>query len=95
MFHLLAEAPNLSKLSFAHVSSSETPKKAVNNIWNDAGVWLVAIDRNNPTKGLDILEFNDKAFHMRERNKKAGEVKITCWGPNEQVSPMLFFHQRA
>jgi hypothetical protein len=36
MFRLLAEAKQLEQLSFAHVSSTENPKTAVKNIWNDA-----------------------------------------------------------
>jgi hypothetical protein len=88
MFQLLPEARNLQKLSFTHVSSSETPRKAVNNIWNDAGAWLMAIEVGNPTKGLEVLEFGEKAFHMREKDKKSGGYKVTCWGPNEQVSRM-------
>lgn len=96
MFHLLSEARHIERLSFAHVSSSETPKKAVNNIWNDAGSWLATIDRNNPEKGLDILAFDDQAFHMREKDKEAGGFRVTCWGPTEQVSSIssdhLHFH---
>jgi hypothetical protein len=89
MFNHLSSARSLQKLSFAHVSSNESPKKAVKNIWNDAGAWLEALDHSNPTKGLDILEFDEQAFHVREKDKKTGTLKVTCWGPSEQVSRLL------
>jgi len=86
MFHLLAEARGLQRLSFAHVSSNETPKKAVGNIWNDAGNWLVGIDRSDPLEGLGVLMFGERAFHIRVKDKKAGGFRVTAWGPAEQVS---------
>ncbi|KAF1840030.1 uncharacterized protein K460DRAFT_241833, partial [Cucurbitaria berberidis CBS 394.84] len=85
MFHLLAEARYLERLSFAHVSSSETPKAAVKNIWNDAENWLLGLDRNNPCKGLDVLVFDEQAFHMREKDLEAGGFKVLQWGPAEQL----------
>jgi hypothetical protein len=36
LFHLLTEAKYLQRLSFAHISSSETPKHAIKTIWGDA-----------------------------------------------------------
>jgi hypothetical protein len=91
MFHHLTSAHSLQKLSFAHVSNNKTPKNAVKEIWNDAGAWLATLDRNHPTKGLEILEFDEQAFHIREKDKKAGTLRVTCWGPSEQVSRLLFF----
>ena len=68
------------------MSSNETPKKAVGNIWNDAGNWLVGIDRSDPLEGLGVLMFGERAFHIRVKDKKAGGFRVTAWGPAEQVS---------
>lgn len=68
------------------MSSNETPKKAVGNVWNDAGGWVVGIDRGDRLKGLGVLVFDERAFHIRVKDKKAGSFKVTAWGPTEQVS---------
>ncbi|KAH7087130.1 hypothetical protein FB567DRAFT_629153 [Paraphoma chrysanthemicola] len=85
MFHLLSEARNLQRMSFAHVSSSETPGKAVQNIWKDAGTWLSVLDRKDPVKGLDVLRFDERAFHVREKDGKGGGYRVMCWGAAEQM----------
>ncbi|KAF2869565.1 hypothetical protein BDV95DRAFT_609103 [Massariosphaeria phaeospora] len=83
-FHLLQEARALQRFSFAHVSSNESPPTAVKNIFNAAGTWLLSIDRNNPLKGLDVLTFEEAAFHTREKDPEGG-VTVTQWGPAEQM----------
>jgi hypothetical protein len=88
-FQLLTEARQLERSSFAHVSSNTTPKRAVRDIWRDAGRWLRGIDGDDPEKGLDVLTFDDQAFHIREKVKKTGGFRVTCWGPNEQVCSLL------
>ncbi|KAH7076929.1 hypothetical protein BKA63DRAFT_490209 [Paraphoma chrysanthemicola] len=85
MFHLLSEAHNIQRLSFAHVSSSETPAKAVQNIWKDAGAWLSGLDRADPVKGLEVLRFDERAFHVREKDGKGGGYRVMCWGAAEQM----------
>lgn len=84
MFHLLQEARMLQLLRFTHISSNESPKTAVRNIYNDGNSWLLSLDKNNPTKGLDILEFEVSAFHMREKDKN-GNVNVVQWGHGEQL----------
>jgi hypothetical protein len=84
MFHLLEDTPNIERISFAHVSSNEKPVTAIRNIFNDASQWLLNLDKTNPTKGLEILGFDDTAFHLREKSK-SGEVTVTQWGPGEQL----------
>ncbi|KAF2786629.1 hypothetical protein K505DRAFT_259478 [Melanomma pulvis-pyrius CBS 109.77] len=84
MFHLLEDAPQIQHISFAHVSSNEKPMTATKNIFNDASQWLLTLDKQNPTKGLDILSFDDTAFHMREKDEE-GNVMVTQWGPGEQI----------
>jgi hypothetical protein len=85
LFHLLTEAKHLHCLSFAHMSSSETPKQAIKTIWGDAMEWLMSVDKNDPTKGLEVLVFDEQAFHVRERDRETGLVKILQWGPAEQL----------
>jgi hypothetical protein len=84
MFHLLEESPHIERISFAHVSSNEKPVTAIKNIFNDASQWLLSLDKANPIKGLEILGFDDTAFHLREKSK-SGEVTVTQWGPGEQL----------
>jgi hypothetical protein len=85
LFHLLTEAQNLQRLSFAHISSSENPKQAVKTTWSDAMEWLMGVDRNDPTKGLEVLVIDEQAFHMREKDKAAGGFKVLQWSLAEQL----------
>ncbi|KAF2468037.1 uncharacterized protein BDR25DRAFT_316191 [Lindgomyces ingoldianus] len=84
MFHLLQEAKDFEKLSFAHVSSNEQPKTAIKNIYNDAHGWLLNLDPKKPTKGLDVMSFDHSAFHWREKDNE-GNTIVKQWGPAEQV----------
>jgi hypothetical protein len=47
--------------------------------------WLMGVVRNDPTKGLEVLVFDEQAFHMREKDKEAGGFKVLQWGRAEQL----------
>ncbi|KAF2204493.1 hypothetical protein GQ43DRAFT_437917, partial [Delitschia confertaspora ATCC 74209] len=84
MFHLLQDAKNLKKISFAHASSNEQPKTAIKNIYNDAHVWMLGLNREDPYHDIKLLCFDNAAFHMCERDEE-GNVVVTQWGPPEQI----------
>jgi hypothetical protein len=48
--------------------------------------WLAGIDREDPPKGLGILVFDERGFHVRVDDKKAGGFRVTVWGPAEQLA---------
>jgi hypothetical protein len=85
MFGLLLEAPALQRLSFAHVSSNESPVTASKNIYNDAQAWLLALEKKGPAKALDIIRFDNAAFHVRDKDAK-GNVTVIQWGEAEQIA---------
>jgi len=84
VFHLLQEATDFKRISFAHVSSNEQPKTAIKNIFNDTQTWLLGVDPHNPYAGIDILCFDHAAFHMREKDEH-GQTRVIQWGPSEQI----------
>lgn len=83
MFHLLQDAKCLKILSFAHISSDNVPKTAVRNMFADTKVWLLGVDKEDPTKGLDTLFFDPSAFHMREKDED-GKITVVQWGETER-----------
>ncbi|KAF2277502.1 uncharacterized protein EI97DRAFT_457510 [Westerdykella ornata] len=82
MFHLLEKATSLEILHFQHISSNERPKTAVKNIYNDAYPWLMAVGKECPTKGLEIMHFHEAAFHRRDKNEN-GEPESIKWSSAE------------
>ena len=48
----------------------------------------MGVDRNDPTKGLEVLVFDEQAVHMREKDKEAGGFKVLQWGPAEQLETL-------
>jgi hypothetical protein len=85
VFHLLQECKQIKTVSFAHFSSNEQPKTAIKNLYNDAHVWLLGIDKYNPIAGMEILHFDDHAFHMRERNEDGKGYNVVAWSANDRV----------
>ena len=85
MFPLLQGAKSLQLVSFGHVSSNESPKTAIKNIFDDGHRWLLTVERNNPAKGLDILRFDQSAFHVRVKDENGEEKTVVQWGPGEQL----------
>lgn len=67
MFAHLNTARSLETLSFEHISSNETPGKAIKNLWTDGRKWMAVLDQAKSTKGLDVLRFGEKPFHVREK----------------------------
>lgn len=78
MFLLLRNCPSLKKLTFAHISSNEAPKTAIKNMHNDAGPFLKNVDRKDPAKGLEILQFERSAFHYRRKTEE-GNKDVVQW----------------
>jgi hypothetical protein len=47
--------------------------------------WLMGVDKNDPTKGLEVLVFHEQAFHMREKVKGIDRHRVLQRGPAEQL----------
>jgi hypothetical protein len=45
----------------------------------------MSVDKNDPIQGLEVLVFDEQAFHVRERDRETGLVRILQWGPAEQL----------
>ena len=83
LFWLLRNCPQLERIKFNHITSNESPKTAITNFFNDVGCWLCVVDKANPCKRLELIEFDDFAYHMRVKTDD-GKVIVTQWEAEEK-----------
>ncbi|KAH7123666.1 hypothetical protein B0J11DRAFT_615223 [Dendryphion nanum] len=84
-FQSLPPAQNIERIFFSHVNSNQSPKTAIEHIFNDAQGWFRAMATDDDVlRGLSILQFDQSAYFYKEKGN-GGVLRTVKWGDEQRA----------